>query len=293
MSAVVNATAGRGWQCWSRWSAAVVLTMANVFGAAAADTAKSATDRITFAEVKSTALWRALPVAMIQPAGGVAKDSPVLFILHGRGRHHRSLIDSDARAALLSAPFVIVLPQGEDGWYIDSPARPTDRYAAYLEEVIAWVERSLSLSRSAARRGIAGWSMGGYGAVRFAQTHPGDFGFVGAIIGLLDFPRLETLPEGQNYRVPLDRFTSDGQVWNQLNPINGVERLRGSAVTLVLATRGFERTMNENFMNQLHQHNISARVHWLDGGHEFPLVQQAIGVIIADAAEYFSTPHHE
>jgi len=293
MSAVVSATGGCGFRRWSRWSAAVVLTIANVLGAAPADSAKSAIDRITFAEVKSTALGRALPVAVIQPAGGAVKDSPVLFLLHGRGRHHRSLIDSDARVALLSAPFVIVLPQGEDGWYIDSPARPNDCYAAYLEEVIAWAEKSLSLSRSAARRGIAGWSMGGYGAVRFAQAHQGNFGFVGAIIGLLDFPRLENLPEGQNYRVPLDRFTSDARVWEQLNPVNAVERLQGTAVTLVLATRGFERTMNENFMNQLHQHNIHARVHWLDGGHEFPLVQQAIGVIIADAAEYFSTPHHQ
>jgi S-formylglutathione hydrolase FrmB len=290
MTAVVNASGGRGQRCWSRWTVALVLMMTNTLRAAPAN---PATDRITFTEVKSTALGRALPVAVVQPAGGAVSDSPALFLLHGRGRHHRSLIDSDARAALLSAPFVIVLPQGEDGWYIDSPARPSDRYAAYLEEVIGWAEKSLSLSRSAARRGIAGWSMGGYGAVRFAQTHPGDFGFVGAIIGLLDFPRLENLPEGQNYRVPLDRFASDQGIWEQLNPINAVERLRGSAVTLVLATRGFERTMNENFMNQLHQQKIPARVHWLEGGHEFPLVQQAIGVIIADAAECFSTPHRQ
>ena len=293
MRSVVNATDGRGFRRWSQSIATVILTIGNIGGSAPVDSAESATDRITFAEVKSSALGRALPVAVIQPPGGAGQDSPVLFLLHGRGRHHRSLIDSDARAALLSAPFAIVLPQGEDGWYIDSPGRPNDRYATYLEEVIAWAEKSLSLSRSPARRGIAGWSMGGYGAVRFAQTHPGDFGFVGTIIGVLDFPRLENLPEGQNYRVPLDRFTSNARVWEQLNPINAVERLRGSAVTLVLATRGFERTMNENFMSQLHQHNIPARVHWLDGGHEFPLVQQAIGVIIADAAEYFSTPHHQ
>jgi S-formylglutathione hydrolase FrmB len=291
MSVVVAAVSAwvSGVPC--RWTALLVLAVPALSAAPALD--KSTAERITFAEVNSSALGRALPIAVISPVRGAAQDSPVLFILHGRGRHHRSLIDSEARPAMLAAPFTIVLPQGEDGWYIDAPARPDARYATYLEEVIAWAEGNLSVTRSAARRGIAGWSMGGYGAVRFAQSHPGEFGFVGSIIGLLDFPRAETLPSGQNYRVPLDRFSADARIWEQLNPMNAVDRLRGSAVTLVLATRGFERTMNENFMSRLHQNNIMARVHWLEGGHEFPLVQQAIGIIIADAAEYFRTSQPE
>ena len=77
---------------------------------------------IVYSEINSDALGRALPIAMIKPAGE-EKSRPVLFVLHGRGRHHQTLIDSAARAAMLAAPFVIVLPQGEDGWYIDSPAR--------------------------------------------------------------------------------------------------------------------------------------------------------------------------
>ena len=236
-----------------------------------------AAERITFAEVSGRARGRTLPVA-------------VLVLLHGRGRHHRSLIDSPvARDALLTAAFYVVLPQGEDGWYLDSPAQPAARYAAYLAEVVAWAERTLPVGRTAARRGIAGWSMGGYGAVRCAETHPGKFGFVASVIGLLDFPRAETLPEGQNYKVPIARFTADPATWAALNPLNSVDQLRGTALTLVLATKGFERTMNEHFLAALAAQTppLPARVHRLEGGHEFSLVERAIPLVLADAAEFF------
>ncbi len=249
----------------------------------------AAEERVTFATVESRALGRSLPIAVIAPvqprAGG---ETPVLFLLHGRGRHHRSLLDAPAaRAALLTATCYVVLPQGEDGWYVDSPAQPEARYNAYLEDVVAWAERTLPIARVPAGRGIVGWSMGGYGAVRFAQTHPGQFGFVASVIGLLDFPRAETLPEGQNYRVPTNRFTGDPAVWAEMNPLRAVDALEGATLTLVLATRGFERTMNENFIAALTARNLPARVHWLEGGHEFALVERAVPLVLADAADFF------
>jgi S-formylglutathione hydrolase FrmB len=183
-----------------------------------------------------------------------------------------------------------VLPQGEDGWYIDSPARPADRYAAYLEEVVAWADGHFPLAHAAAQRGIGGWSMGGYGAVRFAQTHPGGFGFVASVIGLLDFPRPETLPEGRNYRVPVARFTDDPLVWERHNPLGAVAALRETRVTLVLASHGFERTMNENFIAAARLHGVRTEVHRLEGGHEFAVVERALPLVLADAARFFGTP---
>lgn len=260
-----------------------------LFAALALGAADLAAAQVTFDEVRSVALGRTLPIAIVTPAAPRTDGAtPVLFFLHGRGRHHRSLLDAPtARAALLAATCYVVLPQGEDGWYVDSPAQPDARYGVYLEEVIAWAERTLPIARGPAGRGIAGWSMGGYGAVRFAQTHPGQFGFVASVIGLLDFPRAETLPEGQNYRVPTNRFTGDPAVWAEMNPVRAVEALRGATLTLVLATRGFERTMNENFLAALSARKVAARVHWLGGGHEFELVERALPVVLADAAEFF------
>jgi S-formylglutathione hydrolase FrmB len=254
-----------------------------------------AADRVRFAEVKSVALGRTLPLAIVVPMKPHAKreQAPVLFILHGRGRNHRSLLDAPAaREALLAAPFHVVLPQGEDGWYVDSPAQPNDRYGTYLDEVVRWVQDNLPVARSREKCGIAGWSMGGYGAVSFVQRHPGSFGFVASVIGLLDFPRAENLPAGQNYRVPVARFTADPAVWARFNPLNRVEALRGTMISLVLASDGFDRTMNENFLTHLEAKQIPVRVHRLEGGHEFPLVERAMPLVIEDAARFFSVSQH-
>ena len=81
------------------------------------------------------------------------------------------------------------------------------RYATYLEEVMQLAEDELFENGGrSVRRGIAGWSMGGHGAPRFAQSHPRKFSALASIIGLLDFPRTPDLPEGQNYKVPEARF---------------------------------------------------------------------------------------
>ena len=59
----------------------------------------------------SEALGRSMPFTLIRPADEQAAKGAVLFLLHGRGRNHRSLIDSAvARSALLAAPFYVVLP---------------------------------------------------------------------------------------------------------------------------------------------------------------------------------------
>jgi S-formylglutathione hydrolase FrmB len=270
------------------WRATLALAACGFALRASAATA----ERITFTEISSRALGRALPLAFVAPdrppSGGAA---PVLFFLHGRGRTCRSLIDSPAaRAALLAAPFYVVLPQGEDGWYVDSPAQPAERYGTYLGEVIAWAEDHLPISRASARTGIAGWSMGGYGAVRYAETHPGRFGFVASVIGLLDYPRPETLPDGQNYHVAPAHFTADPAIWEQFNPIRGIAALRGTALTLVLAAQGFDRTMNENFLAALAAEKLRARVHRLEGRHEFSVVEQAVPLVLADATDFFAQP---
>jgi S-formylglutathione hydrolase FrmB len=249
---------------------------------------------VTFEAVTSAALGRPMPVAVVTPARPIPPEGfPVLFLLHGRGRTHRSLIDAPAaRQALEAAPFCTVLPRGDDGWYIDSPVQPAARYESYLAEVVAWATRTLPVSGRATQRGIAGWSMGGYGAVRHATRHPGDFAFVASIIGLLDFPRPDTLPPGQNYPVPVARFTADPAVWATFNPLVQASALAGRTVTRVLATRGFERAMNENFITALSAAGGHPRVHRLDGGHEFDLVERAIPLVLADAADCFATPRH-
>src|SRR6185295_545188 len=98
------------------------------------------------------------------------------------------------------------------------------RYADYIGEWIEIVNQRYPVSRNFKQRGVAGWSMGGYGAIRTAENRAGEFGAAASIIGLLDFPRAESLPEGQNYKVPRNRFGDDPQIWREYNPISHLDK---------------------------------------------------------------------
>lgn len=234
---------------------------------------------ITF---QSAALNTEKTFCAVLPEGFAASADPwpVLFLFHGRGRHERSLIDAPgAREALLAAPFVTILPDGDDGWYINSPAQPEARYQDYIDELIAVATDRLNLSTDPRRRALSGWSMGGYGCTRYAIDRTGQFAAVAPIIGLLDFPRTG-LPEGQSYEVPEDRFTTDPETWATLNPIHQAESLRGSALCLITGTTAFDRTMNLNFTRRLAELEIPHTLHLLDGGHTFDLVRESLPIVV-------------
>jgi S-formylglutathione hydrolase FrmB len=248
--------------------------------AAASASATPAEDRLGEFAFASAALGREMKTRVVRPAGG--GDRPVLLLLHGRGRHRNSLLElADTREALLAADLWVFLPDGEDGWYIDSPVDPTSRYAAYLDELLAEIAARYPVSRDARCWAVAGWSMGGYGAVSLAQRRPERFGAVAAIVGLLDFPRAETLPAGRNYTVPAARFGTDREVWKQYNPLHRIDALRDKAVLLITAEDAFDRVMNENFSSALTAAGVRHRFVLRPGGHTLEVVRAAVPEVLA------------
>lgn len=240
----------------------------------------------------SDALQREMPVSVVAPKAP-SVDSPVLVLLHGRGRNHRSLLDVEpSRQRLLDAEMWVILPQGEDGWYINFPVRPEDRYEDYLDEVITFAKSEFGLDQPPARWAITGWSMGGYGAMRYATRNAEIFGAVSVIIGLLDFPRSATLPPGQNYNVPVARFGESRRIWAEYNPIHSVAALRGKPVLLITGDTAFDRTMNENFSAALVAQKAGHRFITLEGGHTFHVVQAALPLVLDFAKEHAASGVH-
>jgi len=238
-------------------------------------------DRIDDVAFFSAALGREMRFVVVRPADR-DRDRPVLYLLHGRGRHRHSLLElPDAQAALLDANLWVVLPDGEDGWYLNSPVNPADRYADHLDLILQEAVSRYGLRDDPGGQAIAGWSMGGYGAVRFAQMHPGRFSAVATIIGLLDFPRDETLPPGRNYKVPVTRFGDDPAAWRALNPLHQAVTLRGSAVLVLTADDAFDRVMNESFSRELDRVGVPHAYRMLPGGHTLDVVRAALLEVLA------------
>jgi S-formylglutathione hydrolase FrmB len=112
----------------------------------------------------------------------------VLYLLHGLfGRHDDWITRTNLAEYAAQYELIIVTPEGHDNWYVDSATVPQDKYESYLvRELIPDVDARYRTIKDRRARGIAGLSMGGYGALKFGIKHRGDFVFAGSLSGALD-----------------------------------------------------------------------------------------------------------
>jgi S-formylglutathione hydrolase FrmB len=112
---------------------------------------------------------------------------PVLYFLHGLGDNEQTLFNSggwtlldDLRKQHKIGEFLIVAPEGGRSFYINS-ADGRVRYSDFfLQEFIPAIETKYRIAKGRGNRAISGISMGGYGALRFAFSHPEMFAAVSA-----------------------------------------------------------------------------------------------------------------
>ena len=138
--------------------------------------------------LKSTLMARDMLYRVILPTDAKAGEKfSVIYLLHGLTGHFSNwtdktkLVDYAARHR-----FIIVTPEGDNGWYSDSVATPNDKYESYIiRELIPEIEKKYPAIADRDHRVIAGLSMGGYGSIKFALKYPEMFTLAGSFSGAL------------------------------------------------------------------------------------------------------------
>jgi S-formylglutathione hydrolase FrmB len=132
----------------------------------------------------SPALGRVVPYSLYLPDGygASAQRYPVLFLLHGLGGSEADWVTAGALGPTLDRliaeravpPMVVVAPGFGDSWYVDNPDRGGFGAAesAFLGDLVQHVDRTWSTAGRRTGRAVAGLSMGGWGAMRFAMLRP-------------------------------------------------------------------------------------------------------------------------
>ena len=150
--------------------------------------------RVDTVRLQSKLVNATLPYNVILPrdydtAG--ARRYPVLYLLHGLTGHYSDWIRRTNIADYAAQySLIVVMPEGNDGWYTDSDTKPNDRYESYiLMELIPDVQQRYRTIEARYGRAIAGLSMGGYGAIKFGLKSPQTFAFAASMSGAFGVTR--------------------------------------------------------------------------------------------------------
>jgi S-formylglutathione hydrolase FrmB len=173
---------------------------------------------------------------------------PVLYLLHGGAGVNSSQWTSAGGAEeqiTNGRPLITVMPDGgKVGWYtnwVDQSGGAQAWEDFHIGQLIPWIDANLRTFASKSGRAIAGLSMGGFGAIRYAQDRPDLFAYAASFSGAVDLGdsgtrTVVTEQAGQYGFNPYGPFgnpfwPNDG-TWNAVNPLNRASRLQGVGVAL-------------------------------------------------------------
>lgn len=257
---------------------------------------------ITREEVSSETLQRTYQYIVYLPAGYESSTTryPVIYLLHGRGDTMEAWLTvrgalDDLIAKGEIAPVIAVMPDmpsnDRAGYYVDSQYtgplyRSEAVETAFMSDLLPHIDSTFRTLANRKSRLVGGYSMGGYGALRYAMAYPDQFG--GALVlspavyiplppidsstrefgafGLGDSLFDETVYERLNYPVlsvslaetglPLSMFIAVGDdEWKNPNPEDWLHDL------------DMEAHMVFNQVSRIP--NVSAEFRVYNGGHDW------------------------
>jgi S-formylglutathione hydrolase FrmB/LysM repeat protein len=220
---------------------------------------------------------------------------PVLYMFHGGNDDFRSFDFMGIRAWTAGKPIIVVMPDGgHAGWYsnpVTSFVGPRNWETFHIAQLLPWIEANFRTYAEYDGRAVGGFSMGGFGALKYAAKYYGHFASVSAHSGPASLRRdfglvvhwanitsaVLDLAGGTVYGAPL---------WDQArvsadNPVERIESYRNKRVFLVAGTSpdpiNWFDSANETevlagqreFRGLLDHAGIPNEAHEVPGGHVF------------------------
>ena len=182
--------------------------------------------RVQTLRFDSTLMGRKMPVRVIVPArynerSETGRRYPVVFLLHGLSGHFDNWTQR-TKVVEYSERFnrIIVMAEGDDGWYTDSATKPSDKYESYIvKELVPAIEVEFRVLPGRENRAIAGLSMGGYGSIKFGLKYPDMFALVGSFSGALGAASFTEKNAGKNGRTVDVVYGAEGSETRKANDI--------------------------------------------------------------------------
>ena len=123
---------------------------------------------------------------------------PVLFVLHGKGQNNENFMGSALGmrramdAGALDQAIVVTPDSFSTGRWENSAAGPAEDN--FIKFLIPYLEQTYRVEAGASHRLLAGFSMGGHGALRFGLKYPQMFAGVWSVDGAMSRQPTDYLP---------------------------------------------------------------------------------------------------
>jgi len=235
-----------------------------------------------------------LPANYIQPAAR-AKHYPVIYLLHGFSGHYTNWLEKTKLVDYAAGyDFIIVMPEGNDGWYTDSATVPTDKYESYiLQELIPDVEKRFRAGSDAESRAIAGLSMGGYGAIKFGLKHPELFALAASLSGAFSVVTWDLKEPGaisDSLKQTFGPVNSETRVANDVPKLVREAKAKNTSLPFFYVDCGTDDHLfgdNREFVSLLIELRIPHEYRQLPGSHSWTYWDSQVQEVLRIAAKRF------
>ncbi|MEO5685082.1 MAG: alpha/beta hydrolase-fold protein [Chitinophagaceae bacterium] len=170
--------------------------------------------------VKSTLLNRPVKYAVYLPPDYEKSERsyPVVYLLHGYTDDHTGWLQfgeinryaDQAIAAGTFPPMIIVMPNADSSWYINSYDGKEKYEDFFIKEFMPSIEKTYRIKAEKKYRGVAGLSMGGYGTLIYALKYPELFAAAAPLsAAVIDDDAIAGMPD-KNYEATFGQLFGRG-----------------------------------------------------------------------------------
>lgn len=207
----------------------------------------------------SPALGRTVGVRVLLP-GIPAEVSPVIHLFHGGGDDFRSWTDFGAAEELTAdTPYLVVMPDGGAGTYsrVAVGSEVHDWPTFHTTEIPEFLAKTYSIDADRESQLLAGLSMGGYGAMKYAAWHPDRYGAAAAFSSPLDpltaVPAFDIIAmrEGARSMSVFGDRDADRSEWIANSPYGLAENLRDIDLWFSAGSGSLEETKDRDLLETL------------------------------------------
>lgn len=255
-------------------------------------------------EIDSKLMGRKMPFNLILPQGynenSRKKDRyPVIYLLHGLTGHYDDWANKTKLGKYAADyDYIIVMPEGDNGWYSDSSTVLKDKYESYIvKELIPKIDSEYRTKASRESRAVAGLSMGGYGAIKFGLKYPEIFSLSGSFSGALGAATWTEETLGSKGAAAESILSTYGKAESETRRQNDIFRMVRDSnsknipslpfIYLDCGTEDFLFRNNRDFVALLIEKKIPHEFRQLPGGHNWKFWDSQIQEFLQLSEEFF------